>query len=135
MGFLLRRISQHQESGPLPVRETTTKNDRRGEGRSMTNPDSLNSPGQRSGSGPFAGANICLFHRGFLETGLKAIADARFGDEKAGMIRVGLDFLPQFADENAQVLNVVTLVAGPYFLEQLIVRHHEADMRRQNMAV
>src|ERR1700675_3380324 len=35
MGRLLRRISQHQES--LPFRETMTKNDLRGEGRSMRN--------------------------------------------------------------------------------------------------
>ena len=49
------------------------------------------------------------------------------------IIGINFDFLPQFANENPQVLDIVSLVAGPDILEQLVVRHHKADMRRQDM--
>jgi len=74
-----------------------------------------------------------LFSRRIVGTGLKAIADARLGDEKAWVIGIGFNFLPQFANENSQVLYVVSLSAAPDFPEQMVVRHHEADMHRQNM--
>ena len=76
---------------------------------------------------------LSLFGRTGFKAGLKAIADTRLGHEKARVIGIGLDFLPQLANENSQVLDVIPLVAAPDILEQLVVRHHKADMRRQNM--
>jgi hypothetical protein len=75
----------------------------------------------------------CLVCRTIFKASLKTITDARFGHEEAWAIGIDFDFLPQFANENSQVLDVVSLVAAPNFLEQVVVRHHEADMRRQNM--
>ena len=65
--------------------------------------------------------------------GLKAIADTRLGHEKVRVIGIGFDFLPQFANENAQILDIVSLVTAPDILEQLIVRHHQADMRGEDV--
>ena len=65
--------------------------------------------------------------------GLKAIADTRLGHEKVRVIGIGFDFLPQFANEDSQVLEVFSLLAGPDLLEQLVVRHDKADMRCQDM--
>src|ERR1700726_4787367 len=76
---------------------------------------------------------LSLFGRTGFKAGLKAIADTRLGNEKARVIGIGFDFLPQLANENSQVLDIISLVTAPNLPEQLVVRHHEADMRRQNM--
>src|ERR1700751_986834 len=70
---------------------------------------------------------------GCFKPAWQPIADTGLGDEKARMIRVGFDLLPQLAHEDAQVLNVVALIASPDLLEQLVVRDDEADMHRQDM--
>jgi hypothetical protein len=57
------------------------------------------------------GKAFCLAHRAVLKAGLKAIAHTRLGYEKARVIRIGLDFLSQFANENPQVLDIVSLIA------------------------
>jgi hypothetical protein len=51
-----------------------------------------------------------------FETGLKTIADAGFGHEKARAVWIAFDFLAQLAHEDAQVLDVVPLIAGPDIL-------------------
>ena len=48
-------------------------------------------------------------------------------------VRIRLDLLSQLANQNSQVLNIVHLVGAPDFLEQLLVCHHEADVRCKNM--
>ena len=76
---------------------------------------------------------INLVSRAGLKAGLKAIANTRLGHEKTRVVGIGLDFLPQLANENSQVLDIVSLIAAPNILEQLVMRHHEADMRGQNV--
>ena len=67
--------------------------------------------------------HLSIRRTGF-KAGLKAIADTRLSHEKARVIGISFDFLPQLADENSQVLDVISLVAAPDLLEQLVVRHH-----------
>src|SRR5580658_941601 len=55
--------------------------------------------------------------RSALRPGLQAIAHPRLGNQKTRVVGIGLDFLPQFTNENPQVLNVVALVSSPYLLE------------------
>src|SRR4030088_370377 len=68
-----------------------------------------------------------------LEAGLQAITDAGFGNEQTRIIGISLDFLPQLAHQNPQILDVFPLVPGPDILQQLVVRDHESDMRSQNV--
>src|ERR1700746_1849925 len=64
---------------------------------------------------------------------LKPIADAGFGHKKPRAVGIGFDLLSQLANENSQGLDVVALASAPDILEQLVVSHHQTDMRRQNM--
>ena len=71
--------------------------------------------------------------RGGLEPALQPVTDPGFGNQEARVIGIGFDLLPQLPHENSQILNVLMLIPGPDLLEQLIVRHHQADMHRKDM--
>src|SRR5260370_12882480 len=88
---------------------------------------------ERSPSLRSPGAARVLLRRTGLKAGLKAVADTRLGHQEARAIGISFDFLPELANEDSQTLNIFPLVAAPYVLEQLVVRHHKADMRRQDM--
>jgi len=49
------------------------------------------------------------------------------------VIWIGLDDLPKVTNENTQILNVLSHAAAPYFLEQPVVRDHEANMARKDV--
>lgn len=87
-------------------------------------------------------AAVCLtptIRQGLLARGagfqacLEPLADTRFGHEQARVVGIGFDLLPQLADENSQVLDILALIAGPDFLQQRVMRHHQPDMRGRNM--
>src|SRR3972149_2786235 len=52
---------------------------------------------------------------------LKTVSDAVFGEDMAGIKRVGFDFLAQAADVDAQVFGFVAVFRAPHALEQLPV--------------
>jgi hypothetical protein len=68
-----------------------------------------------------------------LRLGLETVAYARLGNQKARIIGVGFDLLSQLANQNPQILDVLVLSSAPDVLEQMVVRHNEADVGRQNM--
>lgn len=45
------------------------------------------------------------------------VAHAQFRDQDAGTIGIGLDLLPQFAHEDAQVVSVIEVLLTPNFLQ------------------
>ncbi len=49
------------------------------------------------------------------------------------MIGIGLDDLPKVANENPQILDVLSHTAAPDLLQQLVVRDHQADMGREHV--
>ena len=68
-----------------------------------------------------------------VQTILKAVADARLGDQEPRLVWVGLDLLTQLSHEDPKVLNVVALVAAPDLLEKLVVGDDKADMQGENI--
>jgi hypothetical protein len=75
----------------------------------------------RTGSHEEDASSQRLTERDILDARLQAVADPGLRDEKPRTIGIRLDDLPQVADENAQILDVLSDAAAPDIVNQLIV--------------
>src|SRR5207302_7869204 len=63
----------------------------------------------------------------------QAVADAELGQKDARLGRVLLDFLPQLAHEDAQIMGVMHVRRSPHLLEEILVGHDIAGVLGEDL--
>src|ERR1019366_3575542 len=63
--------------------------------------------------------------------GAKAVANPWFGDDVLGLLRIWLDLLAEAGDQDAKVLDLVTVVRSPYCLQEFPMGHCLIRVLRQ----
>src|SRR5262245_10142487 len=63
----------------------------------------------------------------------EAVSDTQLGDENLRRVRMRLDFLAQFADEDTKIVCVVNVDRSPDFLEQMLVGDDVACMLGEHL--